>query len=76
MTIYVPIPTGNGFDAALYITNARKSYTGYYWVRTPSSDVCNVSYTVATSMYTYIECISLCTACIMRKLRTYHNARF
>ena len=54
---YVPIPTENGFDAALYILNARKSYTGCYWVGTPSFNVCNVSFTVTTSMYTYIELI-------------------
>ena len=69
--LYVPISTETELDAQLYITNARKSYTGYYWVRTPSSDVCNVSFTVTTSMYAYIECISLCTACIKHKLRTY-----
>ena len=35
----------------LTITNAIKSYTGYYWVRLPSDDnVCNVSLTVLTSM--------------------------
>ena len=46
----VPIPSQNGFNTTLYITNAIKSYTGYYWVRLPSDDVCNVSLTVLTSM--------------------------
>ena len=53
--ITVPTSTENGFDTVLYITNARKSYTGYYWVRTLSSDVCNVSFTVTTSMYMCIH---------------------
>ena len=34
----------------LTITNAIKSYTGYYWVKSPSDDTCNVSLTVGTSM--------------------------
>ena len=38
------------FTTSLNITNVRKSHTGYYWVRTSSSDVCNVSLTVVTSM--------------------------
>ena len=42
----------NTTNSSLTITNATKSYTGYYWVRL-SSDVCNVSLTVldAESMY-------------------------
>ena len=36
----------NTLTSSLTITNARKSYTGYYWVRLPSDDVCNVSLTV------------------------------
>ena len=54
---YIPIPTKNGFNATLYILNAITSYTGYYWVGTPSFNVCNVSLTVITSMHTYIELI-------------------
>ena len=46
----VPIPDQNKFTTTLYILNARRSYTGYYWVRLPSGDVCNVSLTVTTSM--------------------------
>ena len=40
----------NTLTSSLTITNAVKSYTGYYWVRLPSGDVCNVSLTVPTSM--------------------------
>ena len=37
----------NGTNSSLTITNATKSYTGYYWVRSGSDDVdCNVSLTV------------------------------
>ena len=35
---------------SLTITNAIKSYTGYYWVRISSNNVCNVSLTVITGM--------------------------
>ena len=43
--------TNNTSTSSLTITNAVKSYTGYYWVRLPSDDdVCNVSLTVVTSM--------------------------
>ena len=35
----------------LTITNAIKSYTGYYWVGTTKFSVCNASLTVTTSMY-------------------------
>ena len=41
----------NTLTSNLTITNARKSYTGYYWVRLPSDDVCNVSLTVGTSTF-------------------------
>ena len=39
----------NTLTSDLTITNASKSHTGYYWVRLPSDDVCNVSLTVTTS---------------------------
>ena len=48
--IIVPIPSQNNFTTIVYMHNARKSFTGYYWVRLPSDDVCNLSLTVATSM--------------------------
>ena len=40
----------NTLTSLLTITNANRSYTGYYWVRLPSDDVCNVSLIVTTSM--------------------------
>ena len=40
----------NSSTSVLHITNARQSYTGYYWVGLPSFNVCNVSLTVLTSM--------------------------
>ena len=43
------ITTGNT-SSSLTITDAVKSHTGYYWVGTPSFNVCNVSLTVRTSM--------------------------
>ena len=46
----VLISNENSFTTSLYIFNARISYTGYYWVRLPSDDVCNASVTVTTSM--------------------------
>ena len=50
-TTYVTHHSGNTLTSQLIITNASKSHTGYCWIRTPSSDVCNVSLTVTTSMY-------------------------
>ena len=49
--IVVPLPDQNIFTTRLSIFNAMKSYTGYYWVRLPSDDVCNVSLTVLSSMF-------------------------
>ena len=37
-------------SSSLTITNAIKSYTGYFWVETPSHN-CNASLTVLASMY-------------------------
>ena len=42
---------GSTINSSLTITNAIKSYTGYFWVGTPSLNVCNASLTVTTSMY-------------------------
>ena len=44
----------NAISSSLTITNAIKSYTGYYWIRLSSDDVCNVSLTVVTSMFAKI----------------------
>ena len=41
---------GSTINSSLIITNAIKSYTGYFWVGTPSLNVCNASLTVTTSM--------------------------
>ena len=41
---------GNTINSSLTITNAIKSDTGYFWVGTPSLNVCNASLTVGTSM--------------------------
>ena len=40
----------NTLTSQLTITSESKSHTGYYWVGTPSLNVCNVSLTVTTSM--------------------------
>ena len=49
--IAVPVPGQNRFTTILYIHNTRRSFTGYYWIRSPSGDVCNVSLTVTTGKY-------------------------
>ena len=40
--------------SSLTITDAAKSYAGYYWVGTPAVNVCNVSLTVLTSMCVHV----------------------
>ena len=42
---------GSTINSSLTITNAIKSYTGYFWVETSSLNVCNASLTVLTSTY-------------------------
>ena len=49
--------TNNILNSSLIISNARKSHIGYYWVRLPSDDVCNVSLTVIASMCNIIHCM-------------------
>ena len=54
---FTTTPTTNdtALTTTLTITNATKSYTGYYWVRIlPYDDVCNVSLTITTG--TYVIC--------------------
>ena len=46
--------TQNSFTTSLKISNAIKSYTGYYWVRLPLGDVCNVSLSVTVGTGTYV----------------------
>ena len=53
----VPIPRQNGFTTILYIYNARKPFTGYYWVKSPSGNVCNTSLTVSTGMFALHVCM-------------------
>ena len=38
--------TENTLTSSLIVTYARISYTGYYWIRLTTDDVCNVSLTV------------------------------
>ena len=42
--------TNGSTNSSLTITNAIKSYTGYFWVVTSSLSVCNAFLTVLTSM--------------------------
>ena len=43
----------NTTSSSLTITNVIKFDTGYFWVGTPSLNVCNASLTVTKSMYVY-----------------------
>ena len=43
-------PGMGNFTTTLNIANARESYTGYYWVRSPLGDVCNTYFTVLTGI--------------------------
>ena len=45
---YLVHTNGNTTSSSLIITNAAKSYTGYFWIETPSLNVCNASLTVLT----------------------------
>ena len=58
----VSTQTRNTTNSSLTISNAIKSYTGYYWVRTSSVNVCNVSLNITTSMYINRTCI--CISCV------------
>jgi len=42
--------TENILNSSLSINDVKESYTGYYWMGTPFSNVCNVSLNVLTSM--------------------------
>ena len=53
ITITIMNQTTESTNSSLTITNAIKSYTGYFWVGTPSRNVCNASLTVGTSMLVY-----------------------
>ena len=45
---------GSTTNSSLTVTNAIKSYTGHFWVRTPSLNVCNASLTVLAGIYIHI----------------------
>ena len=61
-------------NSTLTVTGTRKSHTGYYWVGTPSFNVCNASLTVLASMfvniihydYDYVYIIMYVHICIAR----------
>ena len=48
---FITDTNGNTTSSSLTITNAIKSFTGYFWVGTPSLNVCNASLTVLTSTF-------------------------
>ena len=48
---FITYTNENTTSSSLTITNAIKSSTGYFWVGTPSLNVCNASLTVLTSMF-------------------------
>ena len=54
----------NTINSSLNITNATKSYTGYYWVRLQTDDVCSASLTVTTSMWVKLN-VHLCIHIVM-----------
>ena len=39
----------NAVNSSLFIDNATKSYTGFYWIKMSSFNVCNASLVVLTS---------------------------
>ena len=48
--IFIRTQTGNTINSSLTITDARRFYTGYYWIEIPHYyNTCNVSLTVTTS---------------------------
>ena len=47
---FITDTNANTTSSSLTITSVIKSYTGYFWVGTPSLNVCNASLTVLTSM--------------------------
>ena len=49
----VPITGVDRFTTSLYIFNARRSYTGNYWVSSPVGDVCDTSFIVSTGICIY-----------------------
>ena len=74
----ISFANANG-NTILTITNAQKSYNGYFWVEADSQIFCNASFTATTSTYVnkvlsynYVcICIYVYT-CIAYKLMFYH----
>ena len=59
---------GSTTNSSLTITNVIKSYAGYFWVGTPSLNVCNASLTVLTSMKTVFYYIYYDKSSMVQKL--------
>ena len=66
----VSYPGMNSFTTKLFIFDAKRSYTGYYWVSSPVGDVCNTSFTVSTSKYVCIHTYTLMHSCYISSLVT------
>ena len=49
--ISITTDTDENTTSLLTITNVIKSYNGYFWVGTPSLNVCNASLTVLAGMW-------------------------
>ena len=56
---FLTYTNGSTTNSSLTITNAIKSYTGYFWVGTPSLNVCNASLTI-TGTRTYVNKVFSC----------------
>ena len=56
----IPMPNQNNFTTTLYIFTARRSFTGYYWVRSSLGDACNTSFTVSTGIFALHICMCNC----------------
>ena len=65
--------TGNTTSSSLNITNAAISHTGYYWVKTPSLTVCNVSLTVLTGIGMYYVNYTLQNSYILHSYLAIHS---
>ena len=76
---------GGTTNSSLTINNARKSFTGYFWIEAESLTFCNASLIVLTSTYvctcmcTYVTYIYKCIhtyvcKCIHKTLHNYVDA--
>ena len=55
---FVTQTNGTNLISLLIFDDKSKSDNGYYWVNTGTSNVCNASLTVTTSMYMYLYVIN------------------